>query len=286
MAKKPDYAAAMNFDDQNGQGAHPAALAAILKDEDTARVLMIPVANIEPDPNQPRKDFDETAHQEMTASIREVGVLQPIIVRRKPDFRDRFIIIAGERRWRGAVATPLLEIPALLRSPKDVLEIGIIENLQRQDLAPLEEAEALKRLKDAKGYTLGDLGRIIGKSKASMSETLKLLELPADIQAELRTRSDVRTIAKSQILQVLRAGDSQKIRAAWDALTRGELKTVRDLRTHTKRAAPAGRGRPPHYTFHHRPVGKPFHVTVTFSKKTASRAEVRGALKDTLKHLP
>ncbi len=249
----------------------------------TEGFLYVPVDRITPNPDQPRKHFDKTALEELTASVKEKGILQPILVRHDPAQKDQFIIIAGERRWRAAKASGLREMPALVRASEDALEVALIENVQRQNLTALEEAKGLHQLKEARGYTLEQLGKIIGKSKQSVGESLKLLELPDDIQAEVRRSTDVRTSQKSQLLQVVRAGSPEKLRTAWEALKTGEITTVRDLRKKT--AKPAG-GRPKHYRFEHKPDGKPYAVTVAFTKKTASRAEVRGALKDALKHLP
>jgi ParB family chromosome partitioning protein len=243
--------------------------------------MRLPVELIRPNPDQPRKHFDPDALRDLTASVKEKGVLQPVLVRPDPD-GSHFILIAGERRWRAAKAAVVSEIPALIRTEEDSLEVAIIENLQRENLHPLEEAEALLHLKTIKGFTDQALAQVIGKSRKAVNESLLLTQLPEAIKAEWRTSA---MATKSQLLQVLRAGSPEKVGAAWAGLKTGEVSTVRELRKQ-KQQATAKKGRPAHYRFEHKPDGKPFHVTVTFAKKTASRAEVRSALKDALKHLP
>ncbi len=242
--------------------------------------MQLPIALVRPNPDQPRKHFDERSLADLTVSVEEKGVLQPILVRKAPE-GDGFILIAGERRWRAATAAGLKEIPAFVRTAEDALEVALIENLQRENLNPIDEAEALKKLKDARNYTLDDLGRIIGKSKVTVSESLKLLELPADIQDEIRHGSDVRT-PKSQMLEIARAGSPEKARAAWEALKTGELRTVRDLRKTKKHTG----GRPSHLRLEYAPEGQLYRLTLTFAKKSATRADVRAALKAAIKDLP
>jgi chromosome partitioning protein len=283
MPKRPNIAALLRktfADAKDGPTAHP--LRSILKDENEARILLLSIDAIEPNPDQPRKHFDPQALEDLTASVKEKGILQPIIARKKLGDPDRCIIIAGERRWRAAKAAGLTQIPALIRDPKDALEIAIIENLQRENLSALEEAEALSKLKTERGYTLDELGRIIGKSKQSVSEMLKVLELPSDIRAEIRASTNVRTIPKSQVLQIVRAGSPEKVRATWDALKRGEVRTVRDLRE--RKDSPTGR--PKHYHFAYRSPDRTFTVSVTFSKSRATHGEVKEALDEVLQSLP
>jgi ParB family chromosome partitioning protein len=211
--------------------------------------------------------------------VKEKGVLQPILVRPDPE-GDGFLLIAGERRWRAAKAAEIAEIPALVRKQEDSLEVAIIENLQREDLHPLEEAEALLHLKTIKGFTDQQLAQVIGKSRRAVNESLLLNQLPESIKAEWRTSA---TASKSQLLLVLRTGSPEKIAATWEALKSGTVTTVRELR---KQKQGTKKGRPHHYRFEYNPKGKPFHVTVAFEKKAASRAELRSALNDALKHLP
>jgi len=241
--------------------------------------MRLPVELIRPNPDQPRKTFDPDALRDLTASVKEKGVLQPVLVRPHPD-RKHFILIAGERRWRAAKAAEVAEIPALIRTEEDALEVAIIENLQRENLHPLEEAEALLHLKTIKGLTDQQLGHVIGKSRKAVNESLLLTQLPEAIKAEWRTSA---MVTKSQLLHVLRAGSPEKSEAAWNALKTGEVTTVRELR---RQKHATRKGRPRHFRFDYKPKGKPFHVAVTFEKRSASRAELRAALKGALQHLP
>ena len=241
--------------------------------------MRLPVELVRPNPDQPRKHFDPDALRDLTASVKEKGVLQPVLVRPDPDGKH-FILIAGERRWRAAKAADVAEIPALIRSEEDSLEVAIIENLQRENLHPLEEAEALLHLKTIKGFTDQELARVIGKSRKAVNESLLLTQLPESIKAEWRTSA---TTSKSQLLQVLRAGTAEKIAATWDALKTGQVTTVRELR---RQKQSTKRGRPRRYRFDYHPKNKSFHVAITFEKKSASRAELRAALKEALQHLP
>ncbi len=241
--------------------------------------MYLPVGLVRPNPDQPRKHFDPEALRDLTASVKEKGVLQPILVRPDPDGKH-FILIAGERRWRAATAAAVREVPALIRKEEDSMEVAIIENLQRENLHPLEEAEALLRLKTIKGFTDETLSRVIGKSRKAVNDSLLLTQLPERIKAEWRTSA---TASKSQLLLVLRAGSATDVDAAWHALKTGAVTTVRDLRKHKRGTA---KGRPRHYRFAHRPKGKPYEVVVTFTRRTATTTEVRGALKDALNSLP
>ena len=140
----------------------------------------IPIELIDPGRFQPRRQFDKDELAALTQSVREHGVLQPILVRHNPDNPARYELIAGERRWLAAQAAQLHEIPALIKDlgDRDVLEIAIVENIQRQDLTPLEEAAAYKRLIDEFGHTQEDLGDAVGKSRSHIANTLRLLQLP------------------------------------------------------------------------------------------------------------
>jgi ParB family chromosome partitioning protein len=140
----------------------------------------VPVELIDPGRFQPRRQFDKDELASLTQSIREHGVLQPILVRHNPDNPTRYELIAGERRWLAAQAAQLHEIPALIKDlgDRDVLEIAIVENIQRQDLTPLEEAAAYQRLISEFGHTQEDLGDAVGKSRSHIANTLRLLQLP------------------------------------------------------------------------------------------------------------
>ena len=142
----------------------------------------IPIEFLEPNRNQPRKTFDEDSINELAQSIREKGILFPILV--KPLEEKKYQIIAGERRWRAAQKANLHEIPVVIRDleENEVLEIALIENIQREDLTAIEEASGLNRLLVEHNYTQKDLSKIIGKSRSNIANTLRLLSLPHKVQ--------------------------------------------------------------------------------------------------------
>jgi ParB family chromosome partitioning protein len=149
-------------------------------------VQMIPIAGIEPNPAQPRRVFAEEALAELAASIQARGVIQPIVVR---PHGHRFQIVAGERRWRAAQRARLHEIPAIVRefSDDETLEVALIENIQRQDLNAIEEAQAYQRLVDQYGHTQEDLGKLVSKSRSHVANLLRLLDLPSKVQTLVGT---------------------------------------------------------------------------------------------------
>lgn len=152
-------------------------------------VREIDIARIKPNPHQPRVQFDEEALEELADSIRERGVLQPILLR--PD-GDHYLIVAGERRWRAAQRARLHNIPAIVREVDDATtaELALIENIQRQDLNPLEEAEGYRQLIQRHGHTQDDVGRFVHKSRSHIANLLRLLDLPEFVRQSLM-RGDI-----------------------------------------------------------------------------------------------
>jgi ParB family chromosome partitioning protein len=148
----------------------------------SSALLEIPVAAIEPNPHQPRRHFDEESLAALTASVRELGILQPILVRRLTD--DRYELIAGERRWRSARRAGLSTIPAVVRDSTELasLEQALVENLHRADLNPLEEAAAYQQLIEDFGLTHERLSTRVGRSRAAITNTLRLFQLPPPVQ--------------------------------------------------------------------------------------------------------
>ncbi|MEN2977295.1 ParB/RepB/Spo0J family partition protein [Tistrella bauzanensis] len=148
-------------------------------------IRMMPIERLHPGRYQPRRHFDEEALAQLAASLRERGVVQPILVRPVDD--GRFEIVAGERRWRAAQIARLHEVPVIVRhmADHDALEIALVENIQRQDLTPLEEAEGYRRLMGEFSYTQEELGRVIGKSRAHVANMLRLLNLPDAVKEML-----------------------------------------------------------------------------------------------------
>jgi ParB family transcriptional regulator, chromosome partitioning protein len=146
-------------------------------------LAMLPVADVEPHPEQPRRHFDEEALDELAASIAQRGVIQPIIVR--PLRPGRYQLVAGERRWRAAQRAQLHEIPAIVRelSEREVMALALIENLQREDLNPIEEARAYHRLADQEGLTQAEIARMVDKSRSHVANLQRLLALPDSVIA-------------------------------------------------------------------------------------------------------
>lgn len=141
----------------------------------------LPIASIVTNPDQPRKSFDETQLSELSDSIKQNGVLQPILVRKKG---EKYEIVAGERRYQASKLAGLKEIPAIVREIDDaeVFQLALIENLQRSDLTPIEEARGYRQLLDTKGLTQEGLAKILSKSRSAIANTLRLIDLPQEVQ--------------------------------------------------------------------------------------------------------
>jgi ParB family transcriptional regulator, chromosome partitioning protein len=154
---------------------------------DGASPQTIGTDQLQPNPNQPRRDFDADALRELADSIRQHGVIQPIVVS-PSGVEGRFTIVAGERRWRAAQMAQLHRVPVVVRSysDDDILQIALLENIQRQDLNAIEEAAAYKQLMDRFGHTQEQLSAALGKSRSHIANTLRLLALPPAVQALLR----------------------------------------------------------------------------------------------------
>lgn len=149
------------------------------------QVLQLALDSVAPNAEQPRRVFDEGKLRELAASVKEQGVLQPILVRPVAGSRNKYEIVAGERRWRAAKMVGLKKIPAIIKPLNDdvTLEVALIENIQRQDLSPLEEAATYRRLLDEHGYTQASLAERLGKSRVYVANTLRLLALPESIRS-------------------------------------------------------------------------------------------------------
>lgn len=147
----------------------------------------VPTEFLRPNPKNPRKSFDDAELENLANSIREKGIIQPILVRALPGLADVYEIIAGERRWRAAQRAGLHDVPILIieADDREALELAIIENVQRADLNPIEESAGYERLIEEFTYTQADLGKIIGKSRSHIANTLRLLKLPASIKDKL-----------------------------------------------------------------------------------------------------
>jgi ParB family chromosome partitioning protein len=146
--------------------------------------MMVPIEKIAPNPDQPRRTFEQSALEELAESIREKGVIQPLIVRENPRKAGEYEIVAGERRWRASQLARLHELPVLVRdySDTEVLEVAIIENIQRSDLNAIEEAAGYKQLMERFGHTQEKLSEALGKSRSHIANLMRLLQLPSEVQ--------------------------------------------------------------------------------------------------------
>jgi ParB family chromosome partitioning protein len=241
---------------------------------------MIPIEDIEPNPHQPRQHLGDLT--ELIASIREKGVLEPILVRPRG---ARFQIIAGERRYRAALDVGLAEIPCIVRETSDseTMEIALVENLQRKDLSPFEQADGLKMLAEGYGYTHEAMAERLGKSRTSITEILTLTAMPEHVR-ELCRRADIQS--KSLLLQVVRQGDAQKMIALVQRLQQDGHATRDAARRITKQArAKTAKGRPRNYVFRYQPREKTFALSLQFRKSDVPRDEVVRALQSIIEVL-
>ncbi len=183
----------------------------------------VPVDRIDANPNQPRLTFDEDTLLELAASITEHGVLQPILVR--PGAAGRYQLIAGERRWRAAKIAGLRQIRAIIEEIDDetALEIAIIENLQREDLSPLDEALMYERMTTEHGYSLRKLAQKLGKDKGYIENRLRLADAPTEIKQLVSLRKDT----LSHAYELLKVEDPRKRRKLAEQVARGELSLVK-----------------------------------------------------------
>lgn len=170
--------------------------------------MWIPLEKLKANPNQPRKIFDEDSLHELAASIREHGIIQPIIVEENSD--GTYIIVAGERRSRAARMAGLREVPAIIRNYSDErrLEIALIENVQRSDLNPIEEAQAYKRLMELTGLSQDEVAARVGKNRSTVANALRLLKLPEDMQNALAAQQMTSGHARA-ILSVVNPADQR-----------------------------------------------------------------------------
>src|SRR5262245_62754436 len=237
---------------------------------------MVAIDLIDPNPNQPRQVMGDLS--ELISSIHEKGIIEPLIVRQRG---ERFQIIAGERRYQAAVQAGLRELPVMIRDVDDaeVIELALIENLQRKDLTPFEEAEALHGLAERCGYTHEDLARRLGKSRTSVTESLSLVAMPEEIRNLCRL-ADIST--KSLLLQIVRQETPEKMTALLEKIASQGGATRQQLRDATAKPQP---GRPKHYAFAFRPETQAFKLKLSFHMSPASNDEIIDALEGIIRDL-
>ncbi|MCC5973656.1 MAG: ParB/RepB/Spo0J family partition protein [Rubellimicrobium sp.] len=216
-----------------------ALMADVSTDTDSSRPrrpdTIAPIESIHPNPDQPRRHFPQAALDELSASIREKGVIQPLIVRPDPTRDGHYQIVAGERRWRAAQLAQLHELPILVRDYTDteVLEVAIIENIQRADLNPLDEAAGYRQLMERFGHTQDQLAMALGKSRSHIANHLRLLGLPADVQA-LVTSGDLTAGHARALVGHPRASELARRIVAQRLSVREVERLVRDPATPTR----------------------------------------------------
>jgi ParB family chromosome partitioning protein len=234
---------------------------------------MVPIEQIDPNPDQPRQVMGDLS--ELMASIAEKGVIEPLVVRQRG---GRYQIVAGERRYQASVQVGLRELPVVIRDVDDteIIEVALVENLQRKDLGPFEEAEALASLASKCGYTHEDLAKRLGKSRTSITESLALAEMPDQVRNLCRL-ADISS--KSLLLQVVRQQKPEKMIALIEQLTREGRSDGRPTREQARAAVAKPKfGRPKSYVFQYRPPTKAFNLRLQFKRSEVDRTEVIAAL--------
>jgi ParB family chromosome partitioning protein len=264
-------AATARLNEERGQELSQNVLSLLNPDSSTsvrpAAVRNIPVDRVDPNPNQPRLAFDQTSMDELTGSVREHGVLQPILVR--PHSAGRYQLVAGERRWRAATAAGLGTIPALIEEIDDetALEIAVIENLQREDLSPIDEALIYDKMIHQHGYSIRKLAQKLGKDKGYLENRLRLADAPPEIRELVSLRKDT----LSHAYELLKVSDPKKRKKLAEMVGRGELSLVR-LREKIE-----GTTHPPRGTATAASSKAP--VSGTLEDKTAAGTEATGAVR-------
>lgn len=240
---------------------------------------MVSVSDLDPNPHQPRKHLGDLS--ELVASVREKGVIEPILVRKHG---GRYQIIAGERRYRAALEAGLDEVPCVVRDADDaeVMELALVENLQRRDLTAFEEADGLRALAETFSYTHEKMAEMIGKSRSSITETLSLTAMPPQVR-ELCRLADISS--KSLLLQVVRQSSPEKMMAFVERLHQQGATREQARAIQKKQAAKATRGRPRHFVFRYRPPEKSFDLSLQFRKSEVPREEIIRALEAILRDL-
>jgi ParB family chromosome partitioning protein len=234
---------------------------------------MIPIDKLAPNPGQPRVEIGDLS--ELTISIKSKGVLEPLLVR-PSDVGGRFMIISGERRYRASLAAGLTELPCIEMDvdDRDVAEISLIENLQRKDLTPFEEADGLQALADRFGYTHEQIAKKIGKSRSSITEALSLAGIPAEIR-DLCRRADISS--KSTLLQVVRQPDVEEMQRFVETIGKAGL-----TRDQAREARQGKQKKAKGFVFNFAGKGQSFSLTLKFRKAGASSADIAGALTEAL----
>ena len=237
---------------------------------------MLPVEKVRPNPDQPRKALGDL--RDLTESIREKGILEPLLVRYLPR-EDTYYIISGERRYHAARAAGLVEVPCIEKIADDAetLELALIENLQRKDLSPFEEADGLNRLAEQFDYTHEDIARKIGKARSSVTETLSLRNIPDGLRKKCLDKG---ILSKSLLLEVARQPTERKMQESIERIVRGGL--TRDEARRERRDEKTVGPRPQPYIYQFQPESEAFKLRIQFRKSHVSRDELIAALRSVI----
>lgn len=240
---------------------------------------MIALDRLDPNPDQPRVEIGDL--EELTSSIKEKGVLEPLLV--KPSsLGGRWMIIAGERRWRAAREAGIREVPCIEMDVDDraVAEIALIENIQRKDLTPWEEADGLRALCERYGYAHEEAARKVGKSRSTVTEALSISTLPEDIRARCR-RADINS--KSLLLEIVRQADDESMRRITEEIIHRGMKRddVRASRRGGVKAAGSG-SLPKRRMFKYTSPSKLFRLELIFRRSEVEDSDIIQALKETI----
>ncbi len=236
---------------------------------------MMDIRRVQPNPHQPRKEFGDLS--EMVASVKEKGILEPILVR---SHDGHYQIIAGERRYQAARLAGLQRIPCIEVDvdARGMLEISLIENLQRRDLTPFEEAAAIQQLCDQFRYTHEEIAKKLGKSRTVITEILSLNRIPEEVQERCR-QADI--VSKSMLLQIVRLPTTEEMHSMIDkidseGMTREEARDYKREQRKTRRR---------NYTYRFKPEDRDYRFTLTFARPEIERTEVIQTLQEILNQL-
>jgi ParB family chromosome partitioning protein len=237
---------------------------------------MVSIELLDPNPTQPRQVMGDLS--ELMSSVAEKGIIEPLVVRQRG---ERYQIIAGERRYHAAVQVGLREVPVVVREADDVevMELALVENLQRKDLTAFEEAEALQQLAHKCGYTHEDMARKLGKSRTAITESLSLTNMPDEVRNLCRL-ADI--TSKSTLLQIVRQGSAQKMLALLEKMVSQGAVTRQDVRKETAKGKAV---RPKSFVFSFKPPTKTFALRMAFKKGRVDRGEIIEALEAIIKDL-
>jgi ParB family transcriptional regulator, chromosome partitioning protein len=239
---------------------------------------MIPIEKIRPNPEQPRKMLGDL--RDLTESVREKGVLEPLLVRYVP-MEDMYYIISGERRFHASKAAGLHELPCIEKTADDaeMLELGLIENLQRKDLTPFEEADGLCRLQEQFDYTHDDIAKKIGKARSSVTETMTLRVIPESVRRACLERG---VVSKSLLLQIARQPNEKKMQ---EMVHRMEQGMTRDEARQVRKAEAQGAPRNEPFVFDFQAPDGAYRLRMQFRKSHVTREELGAALRAILREI-